>query len=281
VVIDRATAVRSARTDDADTIVSLLRGAFEGDVLGVTPLSCSGIVAYVRDQIHWQSVLSDPTYFVAQCGADLIGTCEVQPTAHGVHLAYIAVAPGHRGRAVGSRLLAHALAFARTAGRVSITLDVAGGVRSVVDWYARLGLVAGQWYHWWRVGVRWPAVAAPQAVVQGLPQAFASFSAYGFGAFSVAADARVYEVGLLGPSWFRVTDSELLSDVRALGALGVIDPRRGLLVRSAGVDPPAGGGMEVAMAFPSLHMTGAIAIALERLEANVPLACGAGPRDGA
>lgn len=75
---------------------------------------------------HDQEVLGDPvkhiidpggTIFFAQEAGSIIGTVALMPMAPGVYeLTKMAVAPDHRGKKVGQKLMEHTLSFARAKG---------------------------------------------------------------------------------------------------------------------------------------------------------------------
>lgn len=99
------------------------------------------------------------TCFVAQIGAELVGTVLVQPTYASNHCPYFtrpgvacahqfAVAPQHQGRGIGRLLLERAERWARAAGFAELAMDTAEQAGHLVQLYGRLGYRQVDWVHW-------------------------------------------------------------------------------------------------------------------------------------
>lgn len=81
-----------------------------------------------------------PELFLVACVGDaLVGTCMAGFDGHRGWLHLVAVAPGHRRRGVGSRLLAEAEARLAALGCPKLNLQVRGSSPEAVSFYERLG----------------------------------------------------------------------------------------------------------------------------------------------
>ncbi|HTV40404.1 MAG TPA: GNAT family N-acetyltransferase [Candidatus Sulfotelmatobacter sp.] len=138
--------------DSITAITALLHAAYGS-------LAASGFryLASHQDEATTLRRLRSGIPFVAECGAEIIGTVTVYPpsassscewyrTVH--HFGQFAVRPELQGRGFGSRLYEHVEAFTRSLGVDELALDTAEGAQHLRRWYERLGFRLIQFISW-------------------------------------------------------------------------------------------------------------------------------------
>ncbi len=83
--------------------------------------------------------IDDGLFFVAVAGLGIVGTVMAGYDGHRGWIYSVAVAPAHRRRGIGSRLLSHAELALRRKGCVKINLQIMEGNESVMAFYSSLG----------------------------------------------------------------------------------------------------------------------------------------------
>lgn len=107
--------------------VVYIRPALPLDTAAVTALDhvCFDSQWIKDEHILQPAIAQGPLFLVAELGSRIIGYAYATSHFNGrlIHLVRIAVDPAHQGRAIGVRLLAEVVAFARQHGAHSITLN--------------------------------------------------------------------------------------------------------------------------------------------------------------
>jgi len=222
--------VRRAEVSDAPKIVEILRSEFSSELLPYTIFGCEGVEQYVRDAIACQELGNSKWHVLCLDGSEPLGFTEIRQTIDSLVISYGYVTPSARGPGVGTSLLFHSVARARTLDQPRVELDVfhdnysvrrghrASGFREVCEhvWVEvplenGIGQSAGAWY------------------AGGLAQADRIHKSYGFSEFDLHTPSDTYRVGRLGRSLFRATDAAALWDPCVSHALATLDSRRTLL----------------------------------------------------
>ncbi|MGI8610428.1 MAG: GNAT family N-acetyltransferase [Candidatus Dormibacteria bacterium] len=246
--------VRLGHGGDAAAIVSTIREGFATHILERVVYGCFGAEDFVAGTIEG-APLAAPRFLVADSGADgLIAVAEVTSAGSDLFLSYIATKPAARGRGVGARLLAAAIADGLDRGAETLTLDVFEANERALAWYRALGMTTIGERGWWDGGRPSPGIT--DAAIFGLPQARLCQQAFGFAEFTVATRDGSFRIGQLGSRFFRVTDPAALGARGLLGALAALDSSRELMVMGPidGELSPAG-----TLVLRSLRLRGALA----------------------
>jgi ribosomal protein S18 acetylase RimI-like enzyme len=250
---------RPAEPQDAEAIVTLVRGSFSPERLETTIYGSDGVGAFLRLRMALPSRLRDTRSLIAVAESAVTGFCELR-LADTVFLNYICVETETQGAGLGRKLLARALR-SEPVGCERMTLDVFADNARARAWYTRLGFVDETTTDW--LGASLGQIPAAEAGrVEGWPQAEASQRAFGFSEFVARTDLGKYTVGRLGTKWFRVPTPEAWADRDLLGTLRRIDAHRGLLA-------PMGAVARGALTLRVHRMTAPIATVLCRLEGTV------------
>lgn len=220
--------VRAARREDATRIVELIRSGFAAERLEAFIYGCAGVVAFVEQLIEGAAVV-DTRFFVAERAGVVVAAIEMRRLATQLFLNYVAVAPDARRGHLGSRLLRHAIDALHDARHATIALDVFDDNAAACAWYEGLGFERERVTAWVRQPLPASAPTADLGVAAGLPQAWASVAAFGFGQLTVTCGERAYTAGLLGPRYWRITDPAALEDPMLLETLIAIAPAREIL----------------------------------------------------
>ena len=93
-----------------------------------------------NERILGPAIDQGPLFIVAELGARIVGYAYATSHFGGrlVHLVRIAVDPAHQGRAIGVRLLAEVIAFARQSGANAVTLNTQAHnthAQSLYEWF--------------------------------------------------------------------------------------------------------------------------------------------------
>lgn len=220
--------LRPATVDDAIAIVDIIRSGFAPELLDKFIFGCAGISRYVREQIIASDQGGETRFTMVARSGTPIGCCELRRLRDRLFLNYIAVLPDARSAGLGRRLLHAGIDRTADASHKTISLDVLEGNRVAVDWYRSLGFERGHVTEWWELPIAASNVDAGTWVT-GLPQASVCQEAFGFSRVTVSTANGTWEVGLLGASWFRITEPAALEDPNLLATLHRLDPDRELL----------------------------------------------------
>lgn len=220
--------IRSVRVQDARAIVELIRRSSAAAILNMTIYGCSGIERFVAELITEGADITDTFHLVAGRG-DIISSClEMRFAPDTLHLNHIFTAEGSRRGGQGLRVLAAAIQAVRRPQHTRMTLDVFADNHLARSWYERLGFTVQHVNGWWSMPLR-DVPGNSTGRVCGWPQSRVCQAAYCFSQVTVFTRDGSYTIGLLGDTWFRVTDSGILDDPEALATLRRIDPNRRLL----------------------------------------------------
>lgn len=221
------TTIRFATTADADSIVALMKTAYDPKVLDVTVYGCHGIAQYLIAQLALPPSIAETHYLVADNEGVLQGVIELRYVGTAIFVNYLCTAPDRRGAGVAQAMLREGIPMVRRPHHASVSLDVFQDNIQARQWYRRLGFAPIAQTAWWRLPlVRRESVPGR---VAAYAQATACHHAYGFSSFTMTTSAGDYTIGKLGTRWFRTSSAALLHDDEARACLVALDPRRQLL----------------------------------------------------
>ena len=252
--------VRRARTEEAATVVDIIRDAFPQRVIERTVYGCAGITAYVGAAIGARA-LATPTFLVAGIAAAVLAAAEVPITDDGVFLSYIGTRAAARSQGLGSSLLLAAAELCPVPGDSTMSLDVFHENRIARAWYGAVGFEVVGERGWWELDLS--RASEPAASVSGWPQAEICHRAFGFSELTLHADGQSFRVGRLGSDWFRLTSLAALENPKVIAALFALDPQRRILA-VGGMDDPFASRLGTAV-FRSLRMRAPLTTLRERL----------------
>jgi GNAT superfamily N-acetyltransferase len=202
--------------------------AIPKEVRPLTPLGQHGAVRWLRDRLRhgddWIRTLYD-----AACDAP-VGAAEWRIVDDALFLNSIAVSPAYRGRGYGAALLADGLDL--PADRDHVRLDVFAEEERSKAWYRDLGFSPCGSRTWWRM----PLNAGPTSDRDAsswswvdMADADRQHARYGFSRVSLCTPTSTYRIGRLGPSLFRLTSPDALTDPTVWTALRSLDSTRDVL----------------------------------------------------
>ncbi len=146
-------------------------------------------------------------------------------------LNYISILPGFRSSGIGKHLLRASIDLSRRSNHSEISLDVLAQNERALSWYEKM--------EFRRTGsATWLDIPIPDIdqegdqesyILCGYPQARACHEKFGFSQIRLITPSGEYSVGLLGKAWFRIVQSDALSDVVLIKALRHLDASRHIL----------------------------------------------------
>lgn len=228
--------IRPARCEDAAGIVAAIRSGMRPELLDVLIYGCYGITEFVREQIAGASFGSDTAYTVACDGEVVAGAIELRLMPDALFVNYISVLPEFQSMGLGGRLLRASVETSRQDRQTRLLLDVMDDNHRARAWYDSLGFREETSQTWYALDPG-ESSATEQGLVSGYPQAIASYERFGFGGFSVTTAGGVFEVGMLGRRWFRLTKAEGLTDRSLQCVLAKMDASRRVLAIVGGEQP--------------------------------------------
>lgn len=220
--------VRAANDTDANSIVQLVKDAFDPKILNAMTYGCCGIESYVRASCTLPRNVSDTLFYVADDGTQVVGCIELRLIGTTVFLNYICTHQGFRQKGLGKELLRKAIQLARTSSSSNMSLDVFYFNSIAKRWYEKLGFEIESSTAWWSIPLNSGGCAA-LGKISGLAHANVCQREFGFSQFSLHTSSSTYRIGRLGSDWFRVLEAKLLKDTEALSTLQELDPKRKLL----------------------------------------------------
>ncbi|BCR05789.1 hypothetical protein DESUT3_28580 [Desulfuromonas versatilis] len=257
--------VRFAQVRDVGAVCSLALRSFGAELTDRLIYGSGGFPFYMREQLEVPGGFSDTRYLVAASGGEMAGFAEILCRPPQLFLNYICADKQKNIKGLGSLLLYRSLQTLGAGNCRSLLLDVFDSNVKAVSWYRALGFEETGRHTWW-------AISLPECPpdVSGylcqLPQAMACQRRFGFSRFQVRTAGQVYEVGMLGDRWFRITSPEILEDGDALGLLRRLDPGRRLLAILPEKTPPAGWLDKARTLDTSLRMEAGISPLMQALE---------------
>jgi ribosomal protein S18 acetylase RimI-like enzyme len=230
--VDGQLTIRSAERADAPCIAELLRRTLTPCHPELVTFGCHGAADFIAREIGTPHVPA--RFFVAVAGGTLVGALELRVQLDGVFVNHIAVEERCRGRGVGTALLRTAFAAVDVSAGRQVLLDVAANNAAAARWYGRLGFTP-------RASVRWLELDSADGVapfeIRGLTQGLTLLSLFGFGEIRVRTAHGDWAIGMLGSTWFRLTDPLAASEPGVWAALRRLDAQRRVFLVHMGAGP--------------------------------------------
>ncbi|MEN6372101.1 MAG: GNAT family N-acetyltransferase [Armatimonadota bacterium] len=221
--------IRSAQVSDAHGIASVIRGGFEKTLINTTIYGGHNIEKYIQYQISNYNSKCDTVFTIADDNSKVVGAVEMRRLVDGLFLNYISVLQCLQSAGIGKRLLKYAIDSILEPNYLYIGLDVLVDNEAAKSWYRKLGFEQENKTTWYEVTLGNCSKHQP-ALVNSYAQALVSYNSFGFGSFNITTPSASYIIGMLGPTWFRLTDPSALNDSSVVSSLQKLDPRRRLLV---------------------------------------------------
>lgn len=186
------------------------------------PLACRMLQSYLPDELFRQTIYACdgyPMYLQASCtwgsrsptcligaydGEVLAGYAEWRRSSQMYFLNNLVVAEAYRGKGIGGRLMASGEEMAKSEGIGKLGLDVFSWNEEVHQWYQRLGFVEDSRTSWFE-GHLSANVCDKPFFIEDYPMAEAHHQRYGFSAFKIRWRNRLFQVGRIGDSYFRLS----------------------------------------------------------------------------
>jgi len=245
--------IRFAGADDVDVIMALVLKSFGPELTDRLIYGCSGFPSYMRDQIEVPGARADIKYLVALADGHLAGFAEILCRPPHLFLNYICADKERNIKGLGSSLLKQSLRMLGAEDYRSMILDVFADNALAVRWYDKLGFIETGRNRWWDIPLE---EGNGQGYLSQFPQARLCQERFGFARFQVLTAKQVYEVGMLGKNWFRITRPEILQDHDALAVLASVDANRRLLAILPEYFSPRDHGVDASELATSLRMEG-------------------------
>ena len=261
--MDGQLTLRPAVASDAESIVSIVRRELAPAAPELSIMGCHGAVEFVAREIEAACPYGPGRFFLAEVRGTAVGVLELRLPIDHVFVNHVAIREGWRRRGIGTDLMRQGLQSLKghIAGRRTIRLDVGVGNTSAMKWYHRLGFIRAQQSRWVELDASYPA--APFEV-RGASQAAALLPLFGFAEIRVATARGEFVVGMLGQSWFRLSDGRAASDPGVWAAMRELGrERRVLLVERHPSAPAAGAQIELAR---FERLSGQLDLVLDRLQ---------------
>lgn len=240
-------------SDQIGDVVALVQKSFSQELMPLMIHGQRGISHYLDACLERHGIVhTRPAFTVRHENGETVGFAEFDlrgtPTAH---LAYVCVAPSHRGRGIATGLIRE---FAAAHPEITgLTLDVFEENTSARALYRHLGLEERGRSKWLVRDL--PEFAIRQLNVDDLAQSLAVHSTYGFSALQAGIGERRREIGRLGDDVARFSSIEDFSDDELLAAVrSAFGAKRGLLIASE--DTEQGPGVQALVT--SIRMEGAL-----------------------
>lgn len=139
--------LRAMVPDDADEAAGLIGMTFPEPVRQYAAYAQPGTAAHLRDRIEGRETPGPEGLVVAEEQGTIVGCADVRGDGTTALLAYLAVAPAHRGHGLGTGLLVHALDAFPSA--TDVALDVFAENGSARRLYERLGFLVIERRGWY------------------------------------------------------------------------------------------------------------------------------------
>lgn len=212
--------IRFAEKRDIDDIVSLMRYGFSY-ILDKIIYGCSGIETFIEDNM----VNPSYKYFVVLYKNKVAAALEYRITENENILNYIVVGEDLRGQRLAGFIFESTLLLLPT--RDKIVLDVFSTNTVALKLYENLGFHRNGTVEWNEIILNEDDYC-PITSFKILDEAENTnkMKRYGFSIFRFTDGENIYEAGLLGKAWIRITGKNLLKNKAALDFLKVNFPDR-------------------------------------------------------
>ena len=200
--------LRAMVPDDADEAAGLIGMTFPEPVRQYAAYAQSGTAAHLRDRIEGREHPGPEGLVVAEEQGTIVGCADVRGDGISALLAYLAVAPAHRGHGLGTDLLVHALDAFPSA--TDVALDVFAENGSARRLYERLGFLVIERRGWYVRPLPKPDHSRPLG--QGRSEAHRQ-DRYGFSLLHLGSGERPRTLGRIGDAVLRCpTETEFCDD---------------------------------------------------------------------
>ena len=216
-----------ARPGDAKAIIGLTQKEFPPEQLRLFWYGCPGSSQYIEDMIALQAFGGESVFLVARNDTELLGFIEVRRFFDSICLNNGAISEAATGLGVYRKLFTESILLGEKEGYTKAFHDVFHG-NTLSEFHKRLGYKITESFKWVTATIPSGEIS-DITTISGIPQADTVHAKYGFSQFLLTTQMRSYQVGRLGSEWFRITDSEILSDKDALFALNRLDEKRSIL----------------------------------------------------
>ncbi len=193
-----------ANNQDIHKIVDLI---IEGnkEISDMIIYGCEGIYEYVRDNLYSKSY----KYYVAKLNNIVVGTIEYKIIEDSIHLNYIVLDRSIRGIGFSEKFISESLKMFSYINK--ITLDVFTNNEVAIKLYHKLGFHIYNYFSWNIISLKNTALNSKYRIVN-IEENKRKFNKYGFSFFSFIDDDIIFNIGIIGKKWVRITDEKLLNN---------------------------------------------------------------------
>lgn len=225
--------ISALQTKDIPLACAMLQNYLPEELFKQTIYSCGGYPLYLQASCKWGN--RSPTLLIGAYDGDVLaGYAEWRRSEQMYFLNNLVVAEAYRSNGIGGRLIESGEDIAQSEGIGKLALDVFKWNEEVHQWYQRLGFVEKCRTYWYED--HYCSTAEDKAfIIEDYPMAEAHHLKYGFSAFKIRWNDKLFAVGRIRDDYFRLSlgagDWEFRNVLAEI--LHEIDPGRRLLLLSA------------------------------------------------
>jgi len=219
--------VRVSKLADINGIVRLVREGFPAKV-GDKLIYCShGIDKYIANQMNESN--SDTKYMTAELDDKMVGFVEYKWFNGGVVLNYIVLDNEFKGKGLATSFLRKSISLLDPVP-LRIELDVFDYNLTALRWYEKQGFKKIRESYWYEISDCTLLDTREIVYVTNAAQYLSMYENYGFSTLNLFSSNYTCCVGILGESWIRITQKEILSNIAILQFLVKKYPTRRILL---------------------------------------------------
>ncbi|MFD1020653.1 GNAT family N-acetyltransferase [Thalassobacillus hwangdonensis] len=223
--------IKPLRPEDAPVVQQLLQENVPEEIYTKTIYHLSGYVDYVTGILKQNESSNPLRYYGAYVEDDFAGFTEhyCKKGTGATHWNNLYLLDRYRADGIGKLLQQKTFDEAREDASHTLTLDVFDWNTGPLKWYRRLGASYESTNHW--MTSSHPLLKKEKASYY-LHNKLASdlfYEKYGFAELNLQTPTGDYRIGVLGDTYFRITDTAVFKDLHVFHALRELDPERELL----------------------------------------------------
>ncbi|WLR61506.1 GNAT family N-acetyltransferase [Guptibacillus hwajinpoensis] len=226
----KAIKIRPLISEETEKIPSLIQSGIRADIYPLTIYSSEKYKFFVDDTMKQAK-----TKFIGAFHKDtLLGFAEWRLNDVEIFLNNIYIKGSHRGLGIGTQLLEYGLSQFRTPTTRYFSLDVFDNNQNAKLWYERIGMEKQHVTYWHIAKQRRLETnnGLVLASVSNLKDADEQHTKYGFSMLQISTENGNYEIGRITNDYYRIHQSEALSDEQLRLKLNEMNPYRKLLFLS-------------------------------------------------
>lgn len=217
--------IRNARVQDCDDIADIIKNSFPNHIIEKTIYCSKKITNFLNSRVVDETDNS-LKMMIYEVDNKIVGYIEFKIINNKAHLNYIVVSEELRGKSIGKQMLKKSLKHLPSEVK-NIELSVFDYNKIAFDWYKSLGFNIINKFVWLESQLDLKDVKKNiNPSITNYRRYLEDYEKFGFSYMFIHIDSKLFNVGILGEKYYKITDVELLLNKDFLNFLHELDINR-------------------------------------------------------